>query len=460
MRQVVAAILAFAACGGQGRAPASANLSIVHGVDDRIEVFQSDPAAPWARASRAVAVLLAESSLRPASDPSFTKVVSKDLRHAEGLCPGQRFATQPAAGECTAFLVAPRLVFTAGHCVFVNSSLDKVRVVFGYAVDAKTRDPRQVRTSDVYRVSSVAAFIDDDKAQVDFAALWLDREVSGRVPLEIATDVHLGDALTLIGHPSGIPAKVASGGRVSRFASRSLFQSSVDAFKGNSGSPLFSDRTAHVVGILVRGGPLQFDYATPRGASCQVVNSCRVGLSGCTGEEAVHARVFAPFVPRPPPDGLATIEVVQKGPVALPASGTIRVSLDVADEATIEDVSLHLIAPDLASEQVSAALVHPDGTTAALHIPVLWYITAIDMTFGELAQISPELRRFRGRPAVGRWQLVITSRDQTKAHVVAGATLTLQVSTDPGPAEDLGSHNHLARRSGEPTRIKFPSGSQ
>jgi hypothetical protein len=56
----------------------------------------------------------------------------------------------------------------------------------------------------------------------------------------------------VIGHPAGLPVKVASG-KVTRNSDLEVFETSYDALGGNSGSPVFNSVTHEVEGIHVRG---------------------------------------------------------------------------------------------------------------------------------------------------------------------------------------------------------------
>jgi hypothetical protein len=86
--------------------------------------------------------------------------------------------------------------------------------------------------------------------------------------------------LTLIGYPSGTPAKIAEGAHVidARANLLDYFDATTDSFEGNSGSGVFDD-SARLVGILVRGSQ---DYVD-RG-NCQVVN--RLPEDGSQGAES------------------------------------------------------------------------------------------------------------------------------------------------------------------------------
>ena len=74
-----------------------------------------------------------------------------------------------------------------------------------------------------------------------------------RLPLQSA--VARNDKLYVIGHPNGLPLKIADHAVVNSDVAESTFQATLDTFHGNSGSPVFNATTHHVVGILTGGAP-------------------------------------------------------------------------------------------------------------------------------------------------------------------------------------------------------------
>jgi S1-C subfamily serine protease len=76
----------------------------------------------------------------------------------------------------------------------------------------------------------------------------------------------VGTKLFVIGHPTGLPQKIADGASVkianavsyidpigSIIRKANFFTANLDTYAGNSGSPVFNKRTGKVEGILVQG---------------------------------------------------------------------------------------------------------------------------------------------------------------------------------------------------------------
>jgi V8-like Glu-specific endopeptidase len=265
---------------------AGAEPEVVYGRDDRREVFGLRGGRAVA-ANATVALIDAERITDNGNGTSSlsTTPLSEDLN----LCPGQRFFSQPTAAGCSGVLVGPDIVITAGHCIDGGSPAG-TRFVFGFRLVNATTARTTIPNSDIYRAAQILT--DQETASgADFAVVRLDRRVTGRAPARInrSGPPRVGTSVYVIGHPSGLPAKIAGGARVVR-ANPSFFEANLDAFAGNSGSPVFDAGTNTVQGLLVRGAP---DYRS-RG-SCNVVNQ----LPDSAGtEDSTNTSAFARFVPQ------------------------------------------------------------------------------------------------------------------------------------------------------------------
>lgn len=192
------------------------------------------------------------------------------LGESFSLAPGERFSSQPSLSFCSGFLVGDDLLATAGHCIYdekennpKNPKLremikcENIKVVFGYRKNLDGMIPKKIHKDNVYDCKKVVAI--SYKSGPDYAVIQLDRKVKGRRPLPINrenADLKEGTKLFVIGHPSGLPLKIAGDAEV-RFLRKEdwLFFANLDTFAGNSGSPVINAETLLVEGILVRGLP-------------------------------------------------------------------------------------------------------------------------------------------------------------------------------------------------------------
>jgi hypothetical protein len=128
----------------------------------------------------------------------------------------------------------------------------------------------------------------------DYAIIELDREVLDREPVRLNLDsiARKDDRLLIMGHPMGLPLKVASNARVIKNGKK-FFATNLDSFQGNSGSPVFNVNTGEVEGILVRG-----KADTLRANSCSKINYCDENGENCDkpsqpdGEEVLAVNTF------------------------------------------------------------------------------------------------------------------------------------------------------------------------
>lgn len=247
---------------------------VIYGNDDRLDVYQvSSPGVLAVAAS--TAAMIPVSSLEE-KNGGYT-VIQKMFGEEYGLCKAEPFYNQPNAAMCSGFLVGPDLLATAGHCVAEFDCSSKA-FVFNYKMaDAKTA-PSQLANEDVYFCKGVVAR--ELTRQQDYALIRLDRPVVGKTPLKISTTaVTPGDELIMVGHPSGLPTKIAGGASVRKIET-GFFSANTDSYGGNSGSAVFNAKTLEVVGILVRG---EEDFVWDYNKQCTKSNFCKD--DACRGED-------------------------------------------------------------------------------------------------------------------------------------------------------------------------------
>jgi hypothetical protein len=226
-----------------------------------------------------------------ATQGGVAALATQNYGEIEGLCKDEPFYEQGSGAFCSGSLVAPDVIMTAGHCVTSADECAGTKFVFGFAVKKKGVLPQTVPASEVYGCKELIG-----RRQVNDGADWalvrLDRRVTGHVPLKLNLTGAIAPKteVLVIGHPAGLPTKIAGGAHVRDSSNPGFFVANLDTYGGNSGSAVFNAATGLVEGILVRG---EEDYVQ-RG-SCRVSNVCPV--DGCRGEDVTKIANVADKIP-------------------------------------------------------------------------------------------------------------------------------------------------------------------
>lgn len=279
---LTALVTAFVSMPQNGFAAAMHPL-VIYGADNRLEVFEEFDASRRDLA-RSVVAIMSMHSLR-ATGPVSNQVTGMKYGESNNLCKSEKFYDQLAPAYCSGFLVADNIVATAGHCVEDAGFCKDARLVFDFSIDSEDRDPNTVKVEDTYGCKKVL-HKEVDGNGADFALVELDRPVVGRKPVRFSNAApKVGDSVFVIGHPVGLPAKVAGGAKVRR-NKPDYFVANLDTFGGNSGSAVFNGTTNEVAGILVRG---ETDFI--RRGACNISYQCKDEL--CRGEDVTNPDIVA-----------------------------------------------------------------------------------------------------------------------------------------------------------------------
>lgn len=256
---------------------APAQIKVIYGEDNRVDPIDS-VSQKYVTLSKSTAAMIKSKDLKELN-ASQVIIGGKTLEDS-GVCSTERFSSQPAMANCSGFLVGNDKLVTAGHCIRSMSDCSSNSWVFDYKVDHVQDSKVVVDKSNVYKCKSIISRDLDRVTQSDYALIELEKVVVDRKPLKFRSEGQpsVGDALVVIGHPSGLPTKIADGASV-RSVGDVFLLANLDTYGGNSGSAVFNANTGLVEGILVRG---ETDYVWSNG--CRVSNT----LSNSSGDgEAV-----------------------------------------------------------------------------------------------------------------------------------------------------------------------------
>jgi hypothetical protein len=263
---------------------------VIYGVDDRRDVYQINDQDLLQDADCVVA-LFEKAKLQDNGDGT-SSLVTKTFQQEYGLCNSEPFRKQPVGAFCSGFLVAPDVVATAGHCV-ENATLGDIRFVFGFRMVDANAAQTKIPNGEIYRGTQLIGRRQDPTG-LDWALVRLDRPVQNHRPAPVRRRRRIpnGAGVHVIGHPCGLPTKVAGGAEVRNNTPTPFFVANLDTYGGNSGSPVFNSATHKVEGILVRG---ERDFRQQ--GNCQVSLVCPT--TGCRGEDVTRITKLADRIPRP-----------------------------------------------------------------------------------------------------------------------------------------------------------------
>lgn len=258
---------------------------VIYGVDDRNDIYQSNDN------------LLKQLSLSTAAQISNNLLIKNgeiynlkgETLKATGVCGSERFANQITSADCSGFLIGPDTLVTAGHCVKTLSDCTENFWVFDYSNFLKEKSSFTFNKNQLYRCSSIIAHAFGGANKSDYSVVKLDRIVDGRASLKFQTSgkVDSSASLAVIGHPSGLPAKITSSVDVRDNTNEIFFTVNSDTFSGNSGAAVINTKTGLVEGILVRG---DLDYVQAPGESCRIA---KVNQSdGGRGEDVMRINMI------------------------------------------------------------------------------------------------------------------------------------------------------------------------
>ncbi|MBA3463602.1 MAG: trypsin-like peptidase domain-containing protein [Deltaproteobacteria bacterium] len=276
MLQRLAAIACLAACaspapdvplpfGPSGKAD-------YYGNDDRQQILDArhPRAVEWARAT----AIIANRSRFASAGGAHLAANAQTLGERHSLCSDERFAAEPVLGFCSAFLIAPDLVATAGHC-FKDTLCEQMAFVFDFYKGGASENVDAIPARNVFTCTELVARQYGNG--LDYAVVRLDRPATGRTPFAMQLDPPaVGARVALLGYPSGILAKLDLAGKVLRVegSRRNRVRTSVDSFPGHSGGAMIDLETGSVFGVHVEGSTPSYvsDGGCTRAAACPTVS--------------------------------------------------------------------------------------------------------------------------------------------------------------------------------------------
>lgn len=281
--KLLAILLTISACGsGTPELPKSMattsplSSQVIYGEDNRTEFTESLPKIQREIANATVGIF----SSSDLEERSHNYIIQrKTYGKSFGLCEGEAFYKQQLGPRCTGVLVASDLILTAGHCVNEERKCSE-EYVFNFNFKQLNGLPASTSLEKYNSYYCKDVIFRLDQQIGDLALVQLDRPVFGVEPVSIfqsAKELSYAYPVGMAGYPSGLPLKLVGDSQVLS-KMNSSFKANLDAFGGNSGSPVFSLKTGGLLGILIKG---EYDFVEDE-SGCKKEQRCNE--YNCTGE--------------------------------------------------------------------------------------------------------------------------------------------------------------------------------
>jgi hypothetical protein len=191
--------------------------------------------------------------------PILRDYISPDF--GQKICNDCKFINEVIPAFGTGWAFKNDLVITANHCCANEHMLDTLYFVFNFLENTNSF----ISSDRVFKAISIIPKKNED-LRYDFTIIKVDRPVPNPLInyLERNSDVKTGERLYMLGHPLGLPMKYTPGGIIYE-CERTKLKTNLDAFSGNSGSPVLNMRTHKIEGILIKG---RRDFEWVRDKNC------------------------------------------------------------------------------------------------------------------------------------------------------------------------------------------------
>ncbi len=232
----------------------------IYGEDNRMDLHQvKNPLLK--KAAQAVAYQVDKNELRGWTFNRYWKFRQRPLLE-RNVCETERFAEQSSIrAGCSGVLVGEDLLLTAGNCITEHYCWNDLYYwAFNYSFDSKSSTLDKLHRTNFYKCDKVVKRYFSPDQGISFALLKLKKKVKGIEPVKMSSrDIDPSMKLVAMGHPKGIPLKIAGDVRVLD-QDENLFITNSDIGGSNKGVPLFDESTGELMAISIYGTANFYDF--------------------------------------------------------------------------------------------------------------------------------------------------------------------------------------------------------
>lgn len=252
----------------------------IYGDDNRKLVTElGENEAELKELSRSVLAQVPKWRVTSEDQNSYT-IATKSLQAGMNFCSDEKFSNLPLVSSCSAFLIGPDLLLTAGHCLKDKYDCQKNFWVLDYNDELGFSDSNQNVKINKQNVVTCDKLISvQENSKLDYALVKINRKLTDRKSFSMRRfgKVSSDSTLSVIGHPMGLPKIIAGEAKIRNNSLPYTFVTNADTFSGNSGSPVVNMDSLQVEGILIRGDSdfqMDLDLGCNRAYHC-ANNECK-----------------------------------------------------------------------------------------------------------------------------------------------------------------------------------------
>lgn len=224
-----------------------------YGEDGRKDFFEISD-AQTKKLAEAMLYRVDKHELRGWTFQRYWKIITKKLED-KGICKNEKFSNQDTIRlGCSAVLIGKNKVLTGGNCISDHTCRNDLYYwTFGYYKKSKEQNFSELHKKNFYKCKEIVKRVYNPNSGTSFTIFTLKKDVKDVEPVKISKkELTKEDELIMMGHPTGLPLKIADGA----FAidqDENFFIANSDIRGETIGTIAFNKKTKELVGLMIYG---------------------------------------------------------------------------------------------------------------------------------------------------------------------------------------------------------------